>query len=799
MVPAVPLRGGAIFPGGVTSISIGRRRSLNAVRAAREHRSDIIILIQIDDTESPSDHDLAPVGILATVRELSHSAQNGQQMTVDLHRRVRFHRIDKHEPYMIASYSELDELTDARHPALAGRAIAYIEEYATLLGEVNRSVLNNLRTKRTAGKLADYAAGLLSMPSELEIEVLTQLDGSGRLELVINYLQQEIQISEVRNQIQQDAKDEADKQQRDYYLREQMKVIRKELGEDSESTIEGLQRKLLDAEMPDAVTERAMKELTRMERQGEQSADSAVIRAWLDTLVDLPWNALTEDNLDVDHVRDVLDEDHYGLDDVKERIVEYVAVRKLAGSRMRGAIINLNGPPGVGKTSIASSVARAMGREMARISLGGVRDESEIRGHRRTYIGAIPGRIIRALRDAKTRNPVIVFDEIDKVGNDWRGDPASALLEVLDPQQNNAFTDHYLEVPFDLSQAIFITTSNDAQKIPDALRDRMETIEMSGYIEDEKIEIAHGYLIPRQVADHGLAEAGVQFDPAALKRLVRHYTYEAGVRQLERTIGAVVRKVAVQVARGDFDGVHVSAADIETHLGPEKFTFGMAEEADEIGVVTGLAVVGPGSDTLSIEVSLSEGNGQISLTGNLGNVMKESAQTALTWTRAHARDLGLSPDIFDHVNVHIHVPAGATPKDGPSAGIALTTAIVSAFTNRPVRRDVAMTGEVTLRGRVLPIGGLKAKTLAAHRAGIKIAIFPQENAKDIPDLPERIRADLELLPVRHIDQVLDKALLAAQDAPFGTGLILDKAAVNTQTRPSSRKRKPDSDNKPLHA
>jgi ATP-dependent Lon protease len=553
--------------------------------------------------------------------------------------------------------------------------------------------------------------------------------------------------------------------QRDFLLREQMKVIRKELGEEGDSLFDELRRKIAEADMPEVVEKRALDELSRLEQQGQHAAEASVIRTYLEWLVELPWSALTEDNLDIAHVRQVLDEDHYGLDDVKDRIVEYVAVRKLTQNKMKGAIINLNGPPGVGKTSIATSVARAMGRKMVRISLGGVRDEAEIRGHRRTYIGAIPGRIIRALRDVKTRNPVIVLDEIDKVGADWRGDPSSALLEVLDPEQNNSFTDHYLEVPFDLSQVIFITTSNTTSTIPAALFDRMESISMPGYIEDEKLEIARGYLVRKQLANHGIQESDATFEDEALRKIIRHYTHEAGVRQFERTIGTVVRKLAVKVASDESGPFVVDEAQVEALLGPEKFTYGLAEEQDEVGVSTGLAVSGYGGDVLSIEVGLSEGSGRVTLTGSLGEVMQESAQAALTYARANARSLGLEPAVFDKVNIHVHIPAGATPKDGPSAGIAMATAIISAFTRRPVRRDVAMTGEVTLRGKVLAIGGLKAKTIAAHRAGIKTVLLPKENAKDIPELPERVRNDLNLVTVSHLDEVLQIALLDSVAPP----------------------------------
>ena len=784
-VPAVPLRGGAVFPGGVTTISIGRKRSLKAAQAAHDHHSDIVILIQYDpEVEEPDDADLAPIGILASVRDLMRAPQQGVQMLVELKRRVRFEGITKQEPYFLARYSEMEEASDGHPVELMAEAIALLEEYAHILGEVNRQVLANLRAKPTAGRLADYMAGLLNMPLDLEIELLSAGDGEVRLAKVVNYLKQELQIAEIRNQIQQDARDGADQAQREFLLREQMKAIQRELGDDNESIIDEMIRKIAEAELPPLVLARAQKELKRLERQGDQSAESSVIRTYLEWLVELPWNTLSEDKMDVDHVREVLDEDHFGLEDIKDRIVEYVAVRKLAGNTMRGAIINLNGPPGVGKTSIAQSVARAMGRQMVRISLGGVRDESEIRGHRRTYIGAMPGRLIRALRDVDSRNPVIVLDEIDKVGSDWRGDPSSALLEVLDPEQNGSFTDHYLEVPFDLSQTIFITTSNTTNTIPAPLLDRMETLQMTGYIEDEKVEIARQYLIRKQLDGHGVADKGITFEESALRRIIRHYTYEAGVRQLERQLGTLVRKVAVRVARGVEGPFTITSADVEEHLGSERFQYGKAEETDEIGVVTGLGVIGYSSDTLKIELRVSEGKGKVTLTGSLGDVMKESAQTALSYVRTHAHDHGLDPRIFDKTDIHIHMPAGAQPKEGPSAGIALTTAIISVYSNRPVRRDVAMTGEVTLRGKVLPIGGLKAKTIAAHRAGIKTVIFPKENARDIPELVEKVREDLELVTAAHISEVLKAALLPAVGDPFGSHLLPD--ADNVKVPPKGK-------------
>lgn len=784
-VPAVPLRGGAVFPGITTTISIGRRRSLAATQAAVEQGGDLIILVQYDaDVELPESEDVAPIAILGNVRDILRAPHRGVQMLVELRHRVQFHQFEANDPFLVGVYGDLEE-EDSEDQEEMFQVIAYLEQYAEALGEANQQVIATTRNKKTAGELADYVAGLLNLPFEMELDLLTTLSGAERLKIISDYLTQELNIAKIRSKIQQDARENADKAQREYLLREQMRAIRKELGEEGDDPVSELRAKIDEAGMPEQVRERALSELKRLEYQGQQSAEASVIRTYLEWLLALPWNQTSEDNLDIAHVREVLDADHFGLEEVKDRIIEYVAVRRLAGTKMRGAIINLNGPPGVGKTSIATSVARAIGREMVRISLGGVRDEAEIRGHRRTYIGAIPGRIIRALRDAKTRNPVIVLDEIDKVGTDWRGDPSSALLEVLDPEQNHSFSDHYLEVPFDLSQVMFITTSNQTNTIPPALFDRMESISMLGYIEDEKLAIAQEYLLKKQLEGHGIVGIDVKFEPAALQKIVRSHTREAGVRQLERRIGSVVRKLAVKVASGGEGPFVVTEDDVTEFLGPEKYTHGVAEESDEIGVVTGLAVSGFGGNILPIEVSLSEGNGKITLTGSLGDVMQESAQAALTYARANARKLGLNPAIFDQVNLHIHVPDGATPKDGPSAGIGMATAVISAFTRRPVRHDVAMTGEVTLRGKVLGIGGLKSKTIAAHRAGITTVIMPKENAKDIPELPDRIREDLTLVPVGHLDEVLELALREASEPALEVKAENGEGQVNVRSVPGT--------------
>ncbi|MDJ0755850.1 MAG: endopeptidase La [Ardenticatenaceae bacterium] len=772
-IPVVPLRGGAVFPGITTTISIGRSRSLAAAQAAINGDGQLLITVQLDATvEEPGQEDLAQIGVLAHIRDILRAPQmGGVQMLVELQQRVQFDGLLQKDPHLTGYYTDLAEEDEASELSeddrqLMVKSIAYLEKYADAMGEVNQQVMVATRSRKNPAELSDYLSGLLTLPFEMELNLLTNLDGHARLNLLVEHLQKELQIAQIRRDIEGEARDGATKAQREFILREQMKAIKKELGEEPEDPGDQLREKILAAGMPDDIEEKALKELKRLSMQNPQAAEAGVIRTYLETLSDLPWSKETEDNFDLTHVRQILDEDHFGLEDVKDRIIEFVAVRKLAGKEMKGAIINLNGPPGVGKTSIASSVARAIGRELVRISLGGVRDEAEIRGHRRTYIGALPGRIIRALLDAGTKNPVIVLDEIDKVGADWRGDPSSALLEVLDPEQNHSFTDHYLEVAFDLSQVIFITTSNQASRIPPPLYDRMESITMPGYIEEEKVSIAAHHLVPKQIKGHGIDDHEITIEEEALRLMVRRYTREAGVRQLERLIGTLIRKVAVKVASGEEGPFNLTPEDTREYLGPEKFSYGLAEERDEVGVSTGLAVSSFGGDVMAIEVSLSEGSGKVILTGSLGDVMRESAQAALTYARSNARTLGLDPGIFDQVNLHIHVPAGATPKDGPSAGIALTTAIISAFTNRPVRRDVAMTGEVTLRGKVLEIGGLKGKTIAAHRAGIKTVLLPQANAKDIPELPDSVKEDLTLIPVTYLPEVLEVTLLDPIGDPF---------------------------------
>jgi ATP-dependent Lon protease len=644
-----------------------------------------------------------------------------------------------------------------------------VDEFVDHLAEVPQDAVAFVHRIDRPGHLADVVTWAPAFEFEERIEILNELDPVARLKRAQVLLARHLELLRLRQKIQQDTKEVLDQSQREYFLREQMRVIRRELGEDDDldDPIEELKRKINELNAPDYVRDQAIHELKRLAQQGMNSPEAGVIRTYLDWLINLPWAEEEFGEISLTQAQAVLDEDHYGLEKVKERLLEYLAVRKLAGTRMRSPILCFVGPPGVGKTSLGRSIARALDRRFVRTSLGGIRDEAEIRGHRRTYIGAMPGRIIQGMKNAKSRYPVYILDEIDKVGQDFRGDPTSALLEVLDPEQNNAFSDHYLEIPYDLSQVIFIATANQLEPIPGPLRDRMEIIEIGGYTEDEKLGIAQGFLVRKQREFHGLTPEQLQVTDAAVLKLIREYTREAGVRSLERELASLCRKIARKVAaaadQGESPTFVVDAGDITTYLGPERYSFGLAEEKDEIGVATGVYWSPTGGDTLSIEVLPMRGKGLLQLTGQLGDVMKESAQAALSYARYRAEQLGIDPNYFDEHNIHVHVPEGAVPKDGPSAGITLTTALISAMTGRAVRRDVAMTGEVTLRGKVLPIGGLKEKTLAAHRAGIKTFILPKDNAKDIAELPQKIRDDLQLIPVSSMDEVLRIALVAASD------------------------------------
>jgi ATP-dependent Lon protease len=641
-----------------------------------------------------------------------------------------------------------------------------IEEVIGYMPEVSPEANAFVQRIDQPGHLADVVVYGPAFEFEDRLDLLNTLDPMERLHKVQLELSHQLELLRLRAKIQSDTKDALDQSQKEYFLREQMKAIRRELGEDDfdEDPVDELKRKILEMKAPDYVKEAATHELKRLIQQGMNSPEAGVIRTYLDWLLALPWPREEQQPILLSDAERILNEDHFGLEKVKERLLEYLAVRKLAGTKMRSPILCFVGPPGVGKTSLGKSIARALNRQFVRASLGGVRDEAEIRGHRRTYIGAMPGRIIQSIKTAKSNQPVFILDEIDKLGADYRGDPTSALLEVLDPEQNGTFSDHYLEIPFDLSQVIFIATANQLDPIPMPLRDRMEIIEIGGYTEDEKLEIAKGFLVPKQREFHGLQPDQFLVTDAALLKLIRQYTREAGVRNVEREIAALCRKVARKVADAGETPITITVDEItlQEMLGPERFSYGLMEESDEVGVATGVAWTPTGGDILSVEVLPLKGKGELRLTGQLGSVMQESAQAALSYVRFRSDILGVSATYFEDHSIHIHVPEGGVPKDGPSAGITLTTALVSAMTGRPVRKDVAMTGEITLRGKVLPIGGLKEKTLAAHRAGIKTFILPKENVKDIPELPEKVRNELELIPVDNMDQVL---LIALRPVP----------------------------------
>ena len=707
------------------------------------------------------------VGVVAEVVERGRSRRGRPVATVvGLHRGLAgAAEPGEGDALRIAVQEIRDGHPDDEHTReLAREYRAVVEEILELRGDDGR-IAAFLRSVEEPGALADTSGLAPDISDEGKLRLLETIDVTARLELAVELQRERLAELQVRNKIREDVESGAQQQQREYFLRKQMESIRKELGEDEADLIAEYERKIAEAEMPEAVAEQATKELRRLERQGEQSPESSTIRSYLDWLIAVPWSKRSEERLDPAHTREVLDADHAGLEDVKRRITEFIAVRKLReereiadDGRANGAILTLVGPPGTGKTSIGSSIARALGREFVRISLGGLHDEAEIRGHRRTYIGALPGRIVRALRDAGTMNPVILLDEIDKVGADWRGDPSAALLEVLDPAQNNTFRDHYLDVEVDLSEVVFIATANLRDTIPAPLLDRMEIIAFDGYTTEEKLAIARGYLVPRQMKRNGLREGEVEISDEVLRSVISEYTREAGVRQLERELGTLLRAAATRIAAGEASGtIEIDPGAVREALGRQKFFQESVERTAIPGVATGLAVTGTGGDILFIEATAMEGEKGMVLTGQLGDVMKESARIALSYVQAHREELGIDPEAFKR-EFHLHVPAGAIPKDGPSAGIAMTTALVSLLTGRPVKHTVGMTGEVTLQGRVLPIGGLKQKVLAAHAAGLTEVILPERNRGDLDEVPEEVRKQMTFHPVMSIDEVLELAL-----------------------------------------
>jgi ATP-dependent Lon protease len=775
----LPLRGVVVFPLTFQALNVGQPRSIRLVDEATVNQQMIGLVASRDaDIEEPSPKDIHEIGVAAVIHRMIKAPDGTIRLLVQGVERIRISEWLTEQPYLRARVQVLPDTVDEslEVEALMRNAVDLLRRLVSLVSQLPDELLMAAINLDDPRQLVYFIATNIRM-EPADSQSILELDSvREKLLRLTNIMTKELEVLELGHKIQSEAQSEMERMQRDYFLREQMKAIKKELGEEDEQAveIEEYRQKIAQAGMPEEAEKEALRELSRMEKMPPQAAEYSVIKTYLDWLTDMPWQLTTEDQLDIEHARQVLNEDHYDLEDIKDRILEYLAVRKLRQERRaereeqevqdairqerEGVILCFVGPPGTGKTSLGQSIARAMGRKFIRMSLGGMRDEAEIRGHRRTYIGAMPGRIIQGLKRVGTRNPVFMLDEIDKVGSDWRGDPSSALLEVLDPEQNRDFRDHYLDVPFDLSQVMFVTTANVLSTIPAPLRDRMEILELDGYTEDEKVRIAQEYLLPRQIRENSLRPDEISISEDALRIIVRDYTREAGVRNLEREIGTICRKVATKVAAQEGASVHVTADDVTGYLGKPRFYFEPAERTEVPGVATGLVWTPTGGDITFIEATRMRGNRRLTLTGKLGDVMKESAQAAVSYVRSKAADLGIDEEVFTKSDIHIHVPAGAVPKDGPSAGVTIATALVSLLTGRNVRSSVAMTGEITLRGQVLPVGGIKQKVLAAARVGIKTVILPARNEVDLEDIPEEIRQDLHFVFAERVDDVFEAAL-----------------------------------------
>ena len=759
----LPLRDLVIFPRMVSPIFVGREASLLAVQEAQKKEQTVIGLTQRDpDVEEPGTEDFLPIGVEMAVGRLLNMPDGSYSALVQGRRRVEIVEFTRTKPYLKARVRVINEpqTADRNTQALMRSALDLFDRCVQLDRSIPEEAHLFALNISEPGWLSDMIATSLSLNYEAKLRLLLTLDPKARLGQLNTLLAQEVDVLELEDEIHSRVQNEVDKSQREFYLREQMKQIQTELGEGDvfSRDVVDLKKKIDLANLPEEPKKVVMKEMERLNQMPPMAPEVGIIRTYIDWIVDLPWSNASPDNLDVKNAAKILERDHYGLKKAKERILEYIAVRSLKPKKERQPILCFYGPPGVGKTSLGRSIADALGRKFVRVSLGGVRDEAEIRGHRRTYIGALPGRIIQTMKRAGTANPLFMLDEIDKLYSDFRGDPASAMLEVLDPEQNYAFSDHYLEMPFDLSKVMFVTTANSLSTIPAPLLDRMEIIEFPGYIEEEKLEIANRYLIPRQLEENGIESLGVKFEEDAVRRIVREYTYEAGVRSLEREIGRVSRKVARMKAEGKKYPTSIVAEGIDKLLGPQQVFPSEAERNDEVGVATSLAWTENGGEIMAVEVAVLEGKGSMQMTGQMGEVMQESGQAALTYIKSRAAALKIDMDAFERLDIHIHMPEGGIPKDGPSAGITMATAIISALTGRPVFKHVGMTGEITLRGRVLPIGGVREKVLAAHRAGLKTVLLPEKNLKDLVDLPKTAKAELKIVPIKHMDDVLDIAL-----------------------------------------
>ncbi|WP_285755586.1 endopeptidase La [Parageobacillus sp. G301] len=766
VVPLLPLRGLLVFPTMVLHLDVGREKSVKALETAMVEDHIILLTSQKDvSIDEPDMDDLYQMGTLARVKQLLKLPNGTFRVLVEGIARAIITETVSEEPYFMVKVEKFVDRTtkDLEDEALKRTMLEYFEQYINLSKRLSADIYASIADIDEPGRMADIIASHLPLKLEEKQRILETIDVKERIHKIIQILHNEKEVLQLEKKISMRVKQSMERTQKEYYLREQMKAIQKELGEKEGKAgeVEALKEKIEAAGMPSHVKETALKELDRYEKIPATSAESAVIRNYLDWLIALPWSTQTEDIHDIKRAEAILNEDHYGLEKVKERVLEFLSVQQLTKS-LKGPILCLAGPPGVGKTSLARSIAKSLNRRFVRISLGGVRDESEIRGHRRTYVGAMPGRIIQGMKKAGTINPVFLLDEIDKMSSDFRGDPSAALLEVLDPEQNHTFSDHYIEEPYDLSKVMFIATANNLATIPQPLLDRMEIITIPGYTEVEKLQIAKRHLFPKQLKEHGLKKSSLQVRDDAMMGIIRYYTREAGVRELERQIAAICRKAARLIVSKEKKRVIITEKNIEEFLGKRKYRYGQAELEDQVGVATGLAYTAFGGDTLSIEVSLAPGKGKLVLTGKLGDVMKESAQAAFSYVRSRAEQLGIDPEFHEKYDIHIHVPEGAVPKDGPSAGITIATALISALTGRPVNRFVGMTGEITLRGRVLPIGGLKEKTLSAHRAGLKKVILPKDNEKDLEDIPDVVKNDLQFVLVSHLDEVLQHALAGDQ-------------------------------------
>jgi ATP-dependent Lon protease len=787
VLPVLPIRNAVLFPGNVAPFDVGREKSVALVEDVHNITNPVIAIFAQKDpsTDDPGINDLYPVGCAARVlKALKHSSGNYSLILQGL-TRIRLDSLSQTSPYLKAHVSRVEatEAEDVEAEALAMSLRDVAKQVIQLMPELPREAGALIDSMQAPGALADLVAANLDAPVEEKAQLIESVEVKDRIRKVLRLLTRQLEILKMRERINSQIKEEMGKNQREYVLRQQLKAIKEELGEDDgdQGDLDGLEERIARANLPSDADSVAKKQIKRLRSMQVGSAEYTVVRTYLDWILDLPWSQSTEDNLDIAEVRRVLDEDHYGLDKVKKRIVEYLAVRKLKKDK-KGPILCLIGPPGVGKTSLGKSIARALGRKFVRISLGGVHDEAAIRGHRRTYVGALPGQIIQGMKKASTVNPVFMMDEVDKIGHDFRGDPSAALLEVLDPEQNNTFADHYLEIPYDLSNVMFIATANIADPIPPPLRDRMEILEIPGYTRREKLAIARRHLIPKQLDEHGLKTSLLEVTDDAVEEIIEHHTREAGVRSLERTIASVIRGVAVKVAEGDEQKrVIKSEDDLRPFLGPIKYTSEVAERTAETGVATGLAWTSVGGEILFIEATRMFGSGKLQLTGQLGDVMKESAHASLSYVRANAQRFGIQKDFLEKSDVHIHIPAGAMPKDGPSAGITMFTALVSLLTGIRVRHDVAMTGEISLRGRVLPIGGLKEKTLAAHRAGIKRVIVPERNKADLEEVPKEVRDELEFVYVTRLEEVLEAAL---EETPKALPEAEDGAAAKDTSSPA---------------